>query len=317
MKKTLLILLFLSHTYLLQAQSSVSLFVGGDLDKFYPVVFQDKGWNINVPTELFIGRSAVHTDEVWRGSLMAKIVFHNTQWGNGARFTDVDLYQRYNKLSSIDVPFIAGYQDASLGNGTLDFIVWLRGATTYYYSSNVVQSPMVHDGVQNPLPFAEVNAVTGHSFKTAVEPYVNSFGKSSEGTVYARGPGLNYLNGDLGLGTMNTRGYKLAVNGKIRAQEIKVEMGADWPDYVFEKDYALTSLPELKEFIQLNRHLPGLPKAADVQQNGVELGEMNKILLKKIEELTLHLISKDEELKNLSNKVVELDAKMTQLIKDK
>lgn len=316
MKKALLIIFFLSHTCLLQAQSSVSLFVGGDLDKFYPVVFQDKGWDGNVPTELFIGRSAVHTDEVWRGSLMAKIVFHNTQWGNGARFTDVDLYQRFNKFNNIDVPFIAGYQDASLGNGTIDFIVWLRGGTTYYYSSNVVQVPVVYDGIKNPLPFMEVNAVTGHNFKTTVEDYVNSFGKSSEGTVYMQGAGLNYLNGDLGLGTKNTRGFKLAVNGKIRAQEIRVEM-ADWPDYVFEKEYELTPLSELKEFIQLNRHLPGVPKAGDVQQNGVELGEMNKILLKKIEELTLHLISKDEELKSLNKKVDELSAKMTQFTKDK
>lgn len=315
MKKTLLILLFLCAVNFLQAQSSIKLYVGGDLDKFYPVVFQDGGWNVNVPTELFIGRSSVHGDEAWRGSLMAKIVFHNTQWGNGARFTDVDLYQRLNKYAANDVPFIAGYHDASSSNNTFDFIVWLRGSTNYYYSSNAQQSPVVYDGVQNPLPFREVNgAIEGHSFKTDLDPYVNSFGKSSEGTVYMQGAGLNYFNGDLGLGTMNTRGYKLAVNGKIRAQEIKVEAGENWPDYVFKKDYELGSLSELKEFIQLNHHLPGVPKAADLEKNGVELGEMNKMLLKKIEELTLHLISKDDELKKLNEKVVALDAKMTQLI---
>lgn len=282
-----------------------------DLFEFYPVVFHDVIWDKNVPTELSIGRSGIHTDAEWRGSLMAKFVFHNSRWGNGARFTDVDLYQRFNKNDFNDIPFIAGYHDATALNATLDFIIWLRGGTTYFYSSNNAQSPVVYDGVQNPLPFKELNSTDAtHSFKTTVDPYVNSFGKSSEGTVYMQGTGLNYFKGDLGLGTMNTRGYKLAVKGKITAEEIKVETG-NWPDYVFKKDYELTSLPELNEFIRLNHHLPGVPKAKDVEQNGVELGEMNKILLKKIEELTLHLIGKDSELKDQNIKQNTLELKLS------
>jgi len=100
--------------------------------------------------------------------------------------------------------------------------------------------------------------------------------------------------GNVGIGTKTPK-EKLSVNGKIRAQEIKVEM-ANWPDYVFKKDYQLPTLEETESQIQLNGHLPGIPSAAEVKANGIEVGEMNAKLLKKIEELTLHLILKDKEL---------------------
>ena len=101
--------------------------------------------------------------------------------------------------------------------------------------------------------------------------------------------------GNVGIGTATPK-EKLSVNGKIRAKEIKVEL-ANWPDYVFEEGYQKLSLTEIEQFIKQNKHLPGVPIAKQVEQEGVELGEMNKVLLKKIEELTLLLIEKDKELK--------------------
>jgi hypothetical protein len=101
-------------------------------------------------------------------------------------------------------------------------------------------------------------------------------------------------NGNVGIGTV-TPTEKLSVNGKIRAQEIKVET-AGWPDYVFAKDYKLPSLQETEQHIKDKGHLPGIPSAEEVKANGIDLGEMNAKLLKKIEELTLHLIEKEKEL---------------------
>ncbi|ACU03273.1 hypothetical protein [Pedobacter heparinus] len=100
-------------------------------------------------------------------------------------------------------------------------------------------------------------------------------------------------NGDnIGIGTL-TPTEKLSVKGKIRAQEIKVE-NTNWPDYVFTKDYTLPTLQQTENHIKEKGHLPGIPSAAEVKANGIDLGEMNAKLLQKIEELTLHLIEQDK-----------------------
>lgn len=101
-------------------------------------------------------------------------------------------------------------------------------------------------------------------------------------------------NGNVGIGTP-TPDTKLAVNGKIRAHEIKVET-ANWPDYVFAKDYKLPSLNEIQQHIKEKGHLPGIPSTEEVKSNGIDLGEMNAKLLKKIEELTLYLIEQNRSL---------------------
>lgn len=93
-------------------------------------------------------------------------------------------------------------------------------------------------------------------------------------------------------------GYKLAVDGKVMAKEVKVTVEG-WADFVFKPDYKNMSLPETEEFIKANHHLPGMLPASKVEKDGVLLGEMNKKLLQKIEELTLHLIAMDKEIKLL------------------
>ena len=115
-------------------------------------------------------------------------------------------------------------------------------------------------------------------------------------------------NGNVGIGTL-TPDSKLSVNGNIRAREIKVETSG-WPDYVFETDFSLPSLADTERFINKHGHLPDVPKAAEVEANGVSLGEMNKILLQKIEEITLHLI--DMEKKNLQQQKM-LDELLTKV----
>jgi len=102
---------------------------------------------------------------------------------------------------------------------------------------------------------------------------------------------------NVGIGVGNPT-EKLEVNGKIRTQEVIVTQ-ENWPDYVFEKDYDLSPLSKVEEYIQAHKHLPNIPKGKTIEEEGLELGEMNKLLLEKIEELTLHLIDQDKRLKIL------------------
>lgn len=103
--------------------------------------------------------------------------------------------------------------------------------------------------------------------------------------------------GNMGIGTETTTGYKLSVNGNIRASEVKVYTG--WADYVFKEDYQLPTLDDVEDHIKKHGHLINIPSEADVDANGILLGEMNAKLLEKIEELTLYILDINKEVKNL------------------
>ncbi|MDQ8051443.1 MAG: hypothetical protein REI78_00385 [Pedobacter sp.] len=145
--------------------------------------------------------------------------------------------------------------------------------------------------------------------------YAKASSTETVGNVLADDPVMQITDGGrVGVGTTNPD-EKLAVNGKIHAKEIRVD-ATGLPDYVFEADYQLPSLAETEAFIKKNKHLPEVPSAANVERNGLELGEMNKILLKKIEELTLHLIEKEKEINQLKateRKTKELEARLARL----
>ncbi|RDC58445.1 hypothetical protein DU508_00100 [Pedobacter chinensis] len=114
--------------------------------------------------------------------------------------------------------------------------------------------------------------------------------------------------GNVGIGT-STPNEKLSVNGRIRAKEIKVET-ANFPDYVFEEDYQLSSLADLEKYIQTHKHLPEIPTAKQVETEGLAIGEMNKLLLKKVEELTLYLIRQEKKLDDAIGEIENLKSKM-------
>jgi hypothetical protein len=99
--------------------------------------------------------------------------------------------------------------------------------------------------------------------------------------------------GNVGIGTNNPT-YKLSVLGNIRSTEVVVETG--WADYVFDKKYKLAPLYEVEEFIQQNKHLPNIPSAKEIKSKGLHLGDTQKRMMEKIEELTLYIIQQQKEI---------------------
>jgi hypothetical protein len=99
--------------------------------------------------------------------------------------------------------------------------------------------------------------------------------------------------------TVTPGGYKLAVDGKAICTELLVRLVPNWPDYVFNNQYKLRGLNEVEDFIKKNNHLPGIPSAKEVESNGVNVGEMQKLQMEKIEELTLYIIELKKEIEKL------------------
>lgn len=157
--------------------------------------------------------------------------------------------------------FVAGWKDASVSNNSRRIIIWLRGgATTYYYNANAEVAPVIYDGTQNLLPFNEDNGLS-HSYKTNVEPYVNRQGLLKTATAYFNGSETNFFSGNVGIGTTDPKGYKLAVAGNVIAESVKVQLKESWPDYVFSSSHKKPSIRELESFVIHNKHLPDIPSA--------------------------------------------------------
>jgi hypothetical protein len=173
------------------------------------------------------------------------------------------------------------------------------------------------------------NHFSGYINADSTNLYINAYRKSSVGTNVAgdlilqvnSGGFPSFLAGNVGIGTSvptaklqvssnvmigsgsPATGYLLSVNGKIISEEVRVELDTNWPDYVFEKDYGLIPLPQLENFIRQHKHLPNIPSAVDIKGKGFDLGDMNRRLLEKVEELTLYILEQDKKINALQQQV--------------
>jgi hypothetical protein len=119
------------------------------------------------------------------------------------------------------------------------------------------------------------------------------------GNVSGWGLIMNTNTGNVGIGTLNPT-YKLSVNGDIRTKEVVVETG--WADYVFDNKYKLAPLEDVEKFIQQYKHLPNIPSAKEVKEKGLHVGDVQKRMMEKIEELTLYMIELKKEIEALKKK---------------
>lgn len=129
-------------------------------------------------------------------------------------------------------------------------------------------------------------------------------------------------NGNIGINTTDgtawtlaSSPYKLAVGGKVIAESVTVKLQANWPDYVFKPGYTPMPLSVVSAFIAENHHLPELPTEEEIQKKGLDLGEINKLLTKKVEELTLYLIERDAKEKEQDERLKKLEKRIDDLTK--
>lgn len=152
------------------------------------------------------------------------------------------------------------------------------------------------NGLLSSADMSEVGDGMGNHIATT---NLNLNGKNIVGATNGTGGIYVAQNGNvrIGAGTANPT-KALEVNGAIRSKEVLVEV-ANWSDFVFDKDYDLMTLKEVESYIKENGHLPDVPSAKEVKANGVEVGEMNAILLQKIEELTLYIIELEKKIEEV------------------
>jgi hypothetical protein len=262
------------------------------------------------------------------GTVQANYIVTGNTWNwSGVGANEAWLYSQYADLNvgpegNFNLKFIANVAERMRITGT-----GLVGIGTTTPSHRLTVNGAISTN-NNIVMTGAASAITGVSAGytrliggTATDPAVTLYGSdyttggnAKHMTLDAEVIRLRQLNGTDVMRVMpagiaiNTAciptGYKLAVKGNIICEKLKVkpEGGNCWADYVFDEGYALLKLNDVESFIAQNKHLPGVPSAAEVAENGIELAEMDATLLKKIEELTLYVIELQKQVDELKKK---------------
>lgn len=156
--------------------------------------------------------------------------------------------------------------------------------------------------------YSSTSGVADGAVSSSFGLVIDSSGRLGIGTSVPTAP--LHVTGNVVFGSSSivpALGYKVSIDGKLICEELKVQTSGLWPDYVFEKNYELPSLDALEAKVMAQKHLPGIPSAADVSaQNGVEVGDMQKRLLEKIEEMYRYMFQLNNENKLLKSELEAL-----------
>jgi len=214
-------------------------------------------------------------------------------------------------VSSLNEPTVT-FENGS-NAGLINYYAWKVGAQVAGSSYFRISRKYNNNGIQPDVEYFRINdnGNVGIGINTPLSKFSVSGNVAIGQNVQAVNAPLNGLliEGNVVIGTARPttanpfQNWKLSVDGLINSKEVVVTPSATWGDYVFENDYKLPDLLELEKQIKRDKHLPEIPSAADVAKNGLHLGELQVVLVKKIEELTLLLIEQKKEIESLKMKV--------------
>ena len=166
-------------------------------------------------------------------------------------------------------------------------------ASTNLWNANMVQGKAV----------SVLNLSTGHVLKYDGTQWIPSLDNTSStgSSLWKKSTtdDIYYSDGNIGIGTTAQPDIKLAVKGRIHAKELIVDLNIPGPDYVFDPAYDLLPLQDVESHINEYKHLPGVPSAKRLKEENIPLSEMNMIILKKVEELTLYMIDHEKRINEL------------------
>lgn len=194
------------------------------------------------------------------------------------------------------------------GGATSFNVANLAAETSYAFTAVAI------DGAGNTSALSNtVNVTTPESPTGGVTDYTSE--NSNLSTVDWQANNL-LASGNVAIGTTVNPAYRLAVAGNVVAEEVRVALQANWPDYVFEADYELPSLATVERHIKSKKHLINIPSALEIEKRGIALGDMDARLLRKIEELTLYAIAQEKQIQKLreqNDKLKELTLRLSAL----
>lgn len=272
---------------------SNTITVNGDADTYYPVVFDIAGegfiYELNISRKFTDTAPSTWFTSTHKGSLVFRVNLVNNGWGGNPHVEDI-LKHEYNYSTQIAKAHYVSHRRK--------YAVWLRGGGANYRMSGSLPD-LVSPGI-----YYTNTKIYDHS-NDAYDVYVEPTTTVSIGTIDF--DVIRAVDGKVGIGT-SSPDNKLDVKGTIRAEEVIVETG--WADYVFEDGYELPSLGEVEAHIEEHGRLPGMPSAEQIAERGVSIGESQRMLLEKLEEMTLYMIEKDRQIAALRE---ELAAVRTQL----
>lgn len=237
-----------------------------------------------------------------------------TMWGNYINISNSSATTKYGTY--INLPSTSGlnygiYSTVSTSNPS-SYAGYFNGQVLFsdkvgIGTTSALSVKLQIDGGIDAEPTAGGFIVAGNTSSSNIAIDNNEIMARNNGAVsklYLNNDGgdvsMCYAGGNVMIGaSAPATGYLLTVDGKIMCEELKVQLSEDWPDYVFEEDHSMPSISELKSFVKINKHLPGIPTAAEMKENGISVSEMQSKMMQKIEELSLYIIELQGQIDDL------------------